>query len=230
MKSWFRKITEKKRKGDEQDAHNEKGQNISSLYEIVEDHLKSLDYDQLEGISEGFAERFAAHQEIISQIIRTPLPKMERYFGQEGGPETSDGFEIVDAHPRAPVGPYPSETILSHYDRMIRTQYDRLISLTVDFLKDVTSAEIERVESQTKRIDSEVRLLSDVLRDEAQRLQGDLDRLGERHLSLIKTLENSLIEQNRRMTLLTKRLWMLLSAVGVAAVVGGAALILSLIE
>ena len=51
MRNWFKKTFEKKPAGPKTGKEQEKDHTISSLYEIVEDHLKSLDHDQLKGIS-----------------------------------------------------------------------------------------------------------------------------------------------------------------------------------
>jgi hypothetical protein len=240
MKNWFRRDSEKKRKEqtDREDDTTRKQDNISSLYEIVEDHLKSLDYDQIRGISPDFAERFRAHQEIISEIIRTPPARLERHTIRGGPSGTDAGIEIIDARSHDTVGtrraealvPFSDEMILSHYDRMIRIQYDRLIDLTVDFLREVATAEIERVDSETRRIDSEVGRLAVALNDGMEGVRRDLGRLEERHLSLQRALEGSLIEQNKKIALVTARLWVLLGAVGIAAIIGGTALILSLMR
>ena len=72
MRNWFKKTSDKKPKDSKATGEEEKQHNISSLYEIVEDHLKSLDYEQIKSISGDFAERFAAHQEIISEIVKAP--------------------------------------------------------------------------------------------------------------------------------------------------------------
>jgi hypothetical protein len=236
MKNWFRRDSDKKGKEDKEGDTTFTQDNISSLYEIVEDHLKSLDYDQIRGISSDFAERFRAHQETISEIIRTPPARFEHNPIREGRSQSDAGIEIIDARPHDPISPrradavvpFSDEMILSHYDRMIRTQYDRLIDLTVDFLREITTAEIERVDSETRRIDSEVRRLSDALNSGVEELRGDLGRLDERHRCLLKALEGSLIEHDRKIALITTRLWVLLGAVGIAAIIGGTALILSL--
>ncbi len=238
MKKWFKKIIDKKTKDDDQDTEKEKSENISSLYEIVEDHLKSLDFEQLRNISSDFAQRFRSHQELISQIMRTPPPGMERRYGEKDGEVPPEEFEIIDARtetadgPRrtTAVGSYSDEMMLTHYDRMIRAQYDRLIDLTVEFLKEITESEIERLESETKQVISELRELRGAVETEVDKLHDEVEQSEQRQHSLIQTLENELIGQGRRIAVLNNRLRIAAAAVGIAAVVGTAALVLSLIR
>jgi hypothetical protein len=240
MRNWFRKTSEKTPKDSDGGQGEEKQQNISSLYEIVEDHLKSLDYDQLKSISGDFADRFAAHQEIISEIVKNPPPRGGA--GAKGQKdhksEKSDEFVIIDTRPQGgtgflsniAVGAYPDEMILAHYDRMIRSQYDRLIDLTMDFLKEVTETEVRRIDTETAKIASDVGELRDVLTGQIERLGEDLDETRRLHRDLIVSLEEGIVEQNRKAELALRRIKILAGAVIVAGLVGGAALVLALIR
>ncbi len=239
MKNWFRKTPEKKTKDHAPGEGAEKEHNISSLYEIVEDHLRSLDYDQLKSISGDFAERFAAHQEIISEIVKTPPPgRKHNRIGPEETTGESDEFVVIDTRRRAPAAfrlnapseAYPDEMILAHYDRMIRSQYDRLIDVTMDFLKGVTETEVRRLDSETAAVASDLRSLRDVLTDRLERLGEDLGETRELHQGLIAALEDGIAEQNRRAALAAARIKILVFAVIGAGLVGGAALVVALIR
>jgi hypothetical protein len=238
MKKWFKKIIDKKTKDDDQDTDKEKNENITALYEIVEDHLKSLDFEQLRNISSEFAQRFRSHQEMISQIMRTPPPRMERRHGESDRQMPPEEFEIIDARTEGTAGPqfttavgtYSDEMILTHYDRMIRTQYDRLIDLTVKFLKEITESEIKRLESETKQVISEVRQLRDAVETEVGKLHDEIEQSEQRQQSLVHTLESELIGQGRKIAVINSRIRIVAAAVGIAAILGTAALILSLIR
>jgi len=239
MRNWFRKTPDKKPKDSGAGEGEEKQANISSLYEIVEDHLKSLDYNQLKSISGDFAARFAAHQEIISEIVKK-RPQRGKRTGADDGPdiETTDEPVIIDTRPRGgtgfasgtAVGPYTDEMALAHYDRMIRSQYDRLIDLTMDFLKDVTEAEVRRLDAQTARIASDIRELRDELTEQMELLGENLDETRRLHKSLIAGLQEAMDEQDRKAGLASRRIKILAGAVIGAGLVAGAALILALIR
>jgi hypothetical protein len=239
MKNWFRKTPEKKAKDQKPGEEAEKEHNISSLYEIVEDHLKSLDYDQLKSISDDFADRFAAHRQIISEIVRTPPPERGRdRVNRDETIKESDEFVVIDTRRRAPAAfrlnapdeAYPDEMILSHYDQMIRSQYDRLIDLTMDFLKEVTETEVRRLDSETAKIASDVQQFRDVLAAQIEHLGEDLDETRELHRGFIAALEDGIVQQNRQAALAFKRIKILVFAVIGAGFVGGAALVLALIR
>ncbi len=238
MRNWFKKTPEKKPKGTNDTEGEEKQENISSLYEIVEEHLKSLDYEQLRSISGDFAERFVAHQEIISEIVKTPPQRgrRDRIDADEKGAH-SDEFAIIDtrAHsgpgfgPGNAAGTYPDEIILSHYDRMIRSQYDRLIDLTMDFLKGVTEAEVRRLDAETAKIAADVRELGDELTGRIERLGEDLEETRRLHEGLIVSCREGIAEQNRKAELASARIKILIYAVIGAGLVGGVALVLALV-
>jgi len=236
MRNWFRKTFNKQTGEPEASEGQEKSHNISSLYEIVEDHLKSLDYDQLKSVSSDFAERFAAHKEIISEIVKTPPPRPQKKPAARREAELSNDFVVIDARPHGttglPVnaaGAFSEEAVLTHYDRMIRSQYDRLIDLTMDFLREVTEAEVKRLDDETTALASEVRDLHDVLTAQVRRLGFDLDETRQLHRDLIASLEERIVEQNRRADLAERRIKILVGAVIGAGLVAGAALVLSLI-
>ena len=236
MRTWFRKTFNKQTGGSEASEGQEKGHNISSLYEIVEDHLKSLDYDQLKSVSSDFAQRFAAHQEIISEIVKTPPPRPKKTADAPREAELSNDFVVIDTRshdaaglPVNAAGPFSEEAVLAHYDRMIRSQYDRLIDLTMDFLREVTEAEVKRLDDETTALASEVRDLHDVLTAQVRQLGFDLDETRQLHRDLIVSLEERIVEQNRRADLAERRIKILIGAVIGAGLVAGAALVLSLI-
>jgi hypothetical protein len=237
MRNWFKKTFEKKPDAQESAEEREKQDNISSLYEIVEDHLKSLDYDQLRGISGDFAERFAAHQEIISEIVKTPPPRGKRGSAADRVNGNPDEFVVIDTRGRGGSGlpannggVYPDEMMLAHYDRMIRTQYDRLIDLTMDFLREVTETEIKRLGDETAKVVADIEELRDVLTGQIERLGEDLDDTRSLHHELIVSLEQRIVEETRRADLAARRIKILIGAVIGAGLVGGIALVLSLIR
>jgi hypothetical protein len=238
MRNWFRKPSDKKPKDEKPAEGEEKQHNISSLYEIVEDHLKSLDYEQLKSISGDFAERFAAHKEIISEIVKTPPPRRGRGKAAAIQKEpSSDEFVIIDTRPHAgsgfgaggQAGPYTDEMVLSHYDRMIRSQYDRIIDLTMDFLKGVTEAEVRRLDAETAKVASSVEELRDTLMGQITGLVEDLDETRRAHEDLIADLQETIDEEKRRAELAAKRIKILIYAVIGAGLVGGAALVLAIV-
>jgi hypothetical protein len=234
MKKWFQKIIDKKSGDDDRKTGKQEEHDISSLYEIVEDHLKSLDYDQLSNISANFAERFSEHQKNIARIVRTSPSNIRRFDEEMEGVEE---FEVVDARAQSDAGSghtdvvraSSDELVLSHYDRMIRSQYDRLIDLTVEFLKEVMASEVETLRGETNRIKGEVEQLREDAEEEVQIIRDELRLTEERHLSLIEALEEGLLRQDRMAKILKKRLVILTYCVAVAAAVGVAALILSLL-
>lgn len=241
MRNWFRKSPEKKPgepKPEETQETQEKHHNISSLYEIVEDHLKSLDYEQLKKISGSFAERFAAHQEIISEIVKAPAargPKGGAVVSREA--DESDQFVVIDAraHGAGRFGPAaggasPDEMILSHYDRMIRSQYDRLIDLTMDFLKGVTEAEVKRLDTESAKIAADVGELRGILTDEVGQLDQDIDEIRRHYHDLAASLSERIDRQEQKADRALRRLKYLTAAVIVLGLAGGAALVLSLIR
>jgi hypothetical protein len=238
MRNWFKKTFEKKPASPKSGEEQEKDHTISSLYEIVEDHLKSLDHDQLKGISGDFAERFAAHREIISEIVKTATPRGKRGLAAVHAADDPDDFVMIDARTRGATGlpmhgaagDHPDEIILSHYDRMIRSQYDRLIDLTMDFLRGVTDAEIGRLNAETARIASAVGELRDALTGQIEQLDEDLENTRQLHHNLIFSLEKRIVEQNRRADLAWRRIKILIGAVIGAGLVGAVALVLSLIR
>jgi len=238
MRNWFKKTSDKKPKDSKGTEGEEKKHNISSLYEIVEDHLKSLDYEQIKNISGDFAERFAAHQEIISEIVKeAPARSGRRKGGADEKAAESEEFVIIDTRSRGgtgfdagnAVGTYPDEVILSHYDRMIRSQYDRLIDLTMDFLKGVTEAEVRRLDTETAKVASDLELLRDALTRQIENLSEDLDETRRLHEGLIASLREAIAEQNRKAELASARIKILIYAVIGAGIVGGAALVLALV-
>ena len=238
MRNWFKKTFEKKPAGPQTGDEQEKDHTISSLYEIVEDHLKSLDHDQLKGISGDFAERFAAHQEIISEIVKPPTPRGKRGLAAVHAADDLDDFVMIDARARgatdlsmqSAADTHPDEIILSHYDRMIRSQYDRLIDLTMDFLRGVTDAEIGRLDAETARIASTIGELRDALTGQIEQLDEDLENIRQLHHNLIFSLEKRIIEQNRRADLAWRRIKILIAAVIGTGLLGLIALVLSLIR
>jgi hypothetical protein len=234
MRNWLKKRFEKKPAAPIAAEGQEKQDNISSLYEIVEDHLKSLDHDQLKGISGDFAERFAAHQEIISEIVKPP-----RHRTKPGSTPGGLGeYVVIDSIAHGPsslpvnaaTDDYPDEMILTHYDRMIRSQYDRLIDLTMDFLREVTEAEIRRLDGQTAKTASDIRDLRDDLAGQIEQLGEDIEETRLLHRDLIIALEQRMAEQNRRANLANRRIKILAAAAIGAGLVGTAALVLSLIR
>jgi hypothetical protein len=234
MKKWFQKIIDKKSGEDDKKTGKQKEHDISSLYEIVEDHLKSLDYDQLSNISANFAERFSEHQKNIARIVRTSPSNVRRFDEEMEGVEE---FEVVDARAQSDTGlgrtdvvrASSDELVLSHYDRMIRSQYDRLIDLTVEFLKEVMASEVESLRGETNRIEGELEQLREDAGEEVQIIRDELRLTEERHLSMIKALEEGLLRQDRMTKILKKRLLILAYCIAGAAAVGVAALILSLL-
>jgi hypothetical protein len=236
MKNWFRKASDKKERESGSSERQERQDNISSLYEIVEDHLKSLDYDQLRSISGDFAERFAAHQEIISEIVKKPLPRRGVNAGRADS--EPDDSVVIDTrlHGTAgsamnPVaGRYSDEMMLSRYDRMIQAQYERMIDLTMDFLKEVTETEIRRLDAETAKLASNVRDLRDVLVEQIQRLAREFDDTRLLHRDLIAALEEETAELNRKAELASARIKILAGAVIGAGLVAGAAMVLALIR
>jgi hypothetical protein len=238
MKNWFRKSPESKTKDQKSGERAEKEHNISSLYEIVEDHLRSLDYDQLKSISGDFADRFATHQKIISEIVRTGPRRAHDNATPEENSRESEEFIVIDTRPRptgalrldAPAPAYSDDVVLTHYDRMIRSQYDRLIEQTISFLKGVTETEVRRIDSETARLGSDMERFRDALTARIEGLGDDLDETREFHRGLIAALEDGIEQQNRLAALALMRIKILVFAVIGAGLVGGAALVLSLIR
>lgn len=237
MRNWFKKTFEKKPAGPQPAEEQERPDTISSLYEIVEDHLKSLDHDQIQDISSDFSERFAAHQEFISEIVKAPRPRGGRGNSAVRPTDNPDDFVTFDAQlsgvPGYPLhGPdaaHPDGVMLAHYDRMIRSQYDRLIDLTMDFLREITEAEIKRVDGETARISSEIQEQRDFLLGQIEQLAEDLQDNREFHRERIASLERLIGEQDRRADLSARRIRILAAAVIGAGAVGVTAVVLSLI-
>ena len=237
MRNWFKKTFEKKPAGPKTGKEQEKDHTISSLYDIVEEHLKSLDHDQLKGISGDFAERFAAHRKIISEIVKPSALRGKRGLAAVPAADDPDDFFMIDTRAlgatdlpmQGASGDHPDEIILAHYDRMVRSQYDRLIDLTMDFLRGVTDAEIGRLNAETAKIASDVQELHGALTGQIEQIDEDLENVRQLHHNLIFSLEKRIVEQNRRADLAWRRIKMLTAAVIGAGVVGVVALVLSLI-
>lgn len=234
MRNWFKKTFEKKPAGPQPAEEQEQQDTISSLYEVVEDHLRSLDHDQIQDISSDFSERFAAHQEFISEIVKPPRPRGVRGKAALRPADGPGGFAAIDAElpgyaPRGSDGSRPDEGMLAHYDRMIRSQYDRLIDLTMDFLREITEAEIKRVDGETARLGSEIQEQRDFLLGQIEQLAEDLQDNREFHRERIASLDRLIAEQDRRADLSARRIRILAAAVVGAGAVAVTAVVLSLI-
>lgn len=75
MKNWLKQIRDGI--GREKENRDDKGEDISSLYEIIEDFLKALDHGQVKKIREEFLERYEVHREVVNDVIRPRSKKKE---------------------------------------------------------------------------------------------------------------------------------------------------------
>ena len=90
MKNWLKQIRDGISR--EKEERDDKGEDISSLYEIIEDFLKALDYKQVKGIRNEFLERYEFHREVVNDVIR-PRSKKKAATEPSSGNAVS-GFDI----------------------------------------------------------------------------------------------------------------------------------------
>jgi hypothetical protein len=75
MKNWLKQIRDGI--GGDKEEKDDKGEDISSLYEIIEDFLKALDHEQVKGIRDEFLDRYEFHREVVGDVIKPRKKKKE---------------------------------------------------------------------------------------------------------------------------------------------------------
>lgn len=235
MKKWIKQIREGKGKeerdvvGVEEVNENEaEEENIATLYEVVEDYLKSLDHNQLMGITEQFVDRYKRHTDEISDIIkvspRVAIPEMARArvraHDEVGGGGVKERVEDV----RKEIGGAKGEArgddnvnnFLKEWMEEVRVQDNRRFEMTLNHLAENSAAEIRRLE--------------DILELKIKRIESDLSTASDHQMGLVAMLQNEVHEQNRRLFSVFNRVWILITGVVVAFLVGGAALLVAILK
>ncbi|MBN1573146.1 MAG: hypothetical protein JW984_08120 [Deltaproteobacteria bacterium] len=231
MKKWIKQIREGRDKGgrdrvggDDILDDNAKDENIATLYEVVEDYLKSLDHNQLMEVTDEFLDRYERHADEIARIIKVrPKGKVldrrgevERETGVSNkGSEISGGASEGERRGRV-MGDDNMKYFLREWMDVIREQDNRRFETKLKHLAEKSSAETRRLE--------------DILALKVKRIESDVSTAADHQMGLVAMLQNEIHEQNRRLFTVFNRVWILITGLVVAFLLGGAALLVALLK
>ena len=233
MKKWIKQIREGRDKEGREDVggndileDNGKDENIATLYEVVEDYLKSLDHNQLMEVTDQFLDRYERHADEIAEIIKVqPRNRVTGGRGEIGGKAEFGDEDIEMVKEKESVG------------REIRGSAaadDNMKYFLREWIGVIREQDNRRFEAELKNLDekgaAETRRLEDVLALKVKGIEADVSRAAAHQTGLVAMLQNEIHEQNRRLFTVFNRVWILITGLVVAFLLGGAALLVALLK
>ncbi len=231
MKKWIKQIREGRDKEERDNVEgsdvlgdNDKDENIATLYEVVEDYLKSLDHNQLMEVTDEFLDRYERHTDEIAGIIKSP-PK---------GKVTSKRGEIEREAGAGDKGSEISGGVIEEEKGGSVAEDENMKYFLREWIGVIRDQDNRRFETALKNLDekgaAEKRRLEDILELKVKRIEADLSRTTDHQTGLVTMLQNEIHEQNRRLFAVFNRVWILITGLVAAFLLGGAALLVALLK
>ncbi len=240
VKKWITQMREGKEKevqeeidgfeviGDDEDGDSE-NENISTLYEVVEEYLKSLDHNQLADVSEKFVERYHQHTDEVTDIIK--VSSKSAVFGSREAVRV--GSKEIEEKKVAEVIKDGRERIEREVKGGVMSD-DSLKLFLKEWVDIIRVQDSSKFETALKHLDEkktgEIKGLENTVGLKIAKIESDLSQTSTHHLDLLTMLQNEVHEQNRRLFLMFNRVWILITGLVVATLLGGAALLVAILK
>ncbi len=236
VKKWIAQMREGKEKevqdaidGFEALGDDGESENISTLYEVVEEYLKSLDHNQLTDVSEKFVERYQQHTDEVADIIKVS-PKSS----------VPSSREAVKVEPKVIENKYIGEVVKDEGERIVREvkgevmSDDNLKLFLKEWMDIIRVQDSNKFETALKHLDdkktSEIKGLEDTVGLKITKMESDLSQNSMHLLGLLTMLQHEVHEQNRRLFLIFNRVWVLITGLVIATLLGGTALLVTILK
>ena len=236
MKKWITQIREGRKKEvqdaiDEFEAINndEESENISTLYEVVEEYLKSLDHNQLTDVSEKFVERYQQHTDEVAEIIKVS-PK-------SAVPSRREAVKVEHA---VIEEKHIGEVVKNREERVEREDKggamsnDSLKLFLKEWMDIIRVQDSNKFETALKHLDEkktgEIKGLENNVGLKISKVESDLSQNSRHLLGLLTILQHEVHEQNRRLFLTFNRVWVLITGLVIATLLGGTALLVAILK